>query len=221
MKPRRTAVLVLTGVALAAAGGGAVAATQSDPEKSIIEDAAKRLDVTPKALRDALADAQRAELDKAVEAGRLTREEADRIKQRRLDEGHVLGGLRVGERFGGHGHGHGGPGRGRFDHGGPGAAIDAAAKALGLTRTQLFDRLRGGRSLADIARAEKHDLAGVKAAVRTALEADLDQAVKDGRLEQARAEDVLERFDERFDEFATRARPRPGHGGFGRDHRRP
>src|SRR5215212_4928503 len=54
MKPRRIAVLALTGVALAAAGGGAVAATQDDPEQSILEDAAKRLNVTPKALRDAL-----------------------------------------------------------------------------------------------------------------------------------------------------------------------
>src|SRR3954451_3263385 len=135
MRPRRTAVLVLTGVALAAAGGGAIAATQADPEKSIIEDAAKRLNVTPKALRDALSEAQQAELDKAVKTGKLTQEQADRIKEHRLDEGHVLGGPGCGPRFGGPGRPGGpgpgpGPGRGRFDHGGPGASIDAAAKAL-------------------------------------------------------------------------------------------
>src|SRR4051794_30993695 len=111
MKPRRTAVLVLTGVALAVAGGGAIAATQDDPEKSIIEDAAKRLNVTPKALTDALSAAQQAELDKAVKAGRLTQEEADRIKQHRLDEGHVLGGPGIGPGpHGGRGFRRGGPG---------------------------------------------------------------------------------------------------------------
>ena len=217
MKPRRIAVLALTGVALAAAGGGAIAATQDDPEQSILNDAAKRLNVTPKALKDALSAAEDAQIDKAVKAGRLTPEEADRIKEHRGQDGHVLGG-----RFGPGHHGPGGPGfgRGRFDHGGPGAAIDAAAKALGITREKLFDQLRNGKSLADIAKAQGKDLADVKAAVRKELADGLAQAVKAKRLSQDRADEILKTFDERFDAFAKRSRPGPfGHrGGFGPGH---
>jgi flavin-dependent dehydrogenase len=213
MKPRRIAVLALTGVALAAAGGGAIAATQDDPEQSILNDAAKRLNVSPKALEDALKAAEDAQLDKAVKDGKLSQAEADRIKQRRSKDGHVLGG-RFGHR--------GGPafGRGRFDHGGPGAAIDAAATALGLTRQGLFDQLRSGKSLADVAKAHGKDLADVKAAVRKEIADGLDQAVKDKRLTRDRADEVLRRFDERFDAFAQRSRPnRFGHrGGFGPHH---
>jgi hypothetical protein len=208
MKPRRIGVLALTGVALAAAGGGAVAATQDDPEQSILDDAAKRLNVTPKALEDALRAAEDAQLDQAVKDGRLTQEQADRIKERRARNGHVLGG-----RFGHHG-------RGRFDHGGPGRAIDAAATALGLSRGELFERLRSGKSLADVAKAQGKDLADVKAAVHEEIAAGLAQAVKDKRLTQDRADEILRRFDERFDTFAQRSRPdRFRHrGGFGPGH---
>jgi len=219
MKPRRIAVLALTGVALAAAGGGAIAATQDDPEQSILNDAAKRLNVTPKALKDALAAAEDNQLDQAVKAGKLTQEQADRIKQHRAKEDHVLGGPRFGgPRFGGPGFGH--PGfRGRFDHGGPGQAIDAAASTLGLTRQKLFEQLRSGKSLADVAKAQGKDLSDVKAAVRKVIATGLAQAVKDKRLPQDRADEILKRFDERFDKFAQRSRPAGGrHGGFGAGH---
>jgi hypothetical protein len=182
MKPRRITVLALTGVALAAGGAGAIAATHDDPEQSVIEDAAKRLNVTPKALRDALAAA----------------EKAHGMPQRGR---HVLG---FGPRLRG---GPGPLGRGRFDHGGPGQAIDAAATALGLTRRALFEQLRSGKSLADIAKAQGKSLGDVKKAVRTVIATGLSQAVKERRLTQDRADEILKRFDERFDAFAQRSRP--------------
>jgi hypothetical protein len=216
MKSRRIAVIVLTGVALAAAGGGAIAATKDDPESAVIDDAAKRLNVTPKALRDALKAAEDAQLDQAVKDGNLTQEQADAIKRRRDRDGHVLGGGRAfghggGPAFvpGGPG-GPGGPGfasRGRFDHGGPGRMIAAAAKALGLTQEQLLNRFRNGKTLAAIAKAQGKDLADVKTAVRKTLQDDLAAAVKDRRLTQDRADEILKAFDQRFDRFATRARP--------------
>jgi hypothetical protein len=223
MKRRRIAVLALTGVVLAAAGGGAIAATNDDPEQSIINDAAKRLNVTPQQLRDALGAAEDAQLDKDVKAGKLTQDQADAIKKRRhANGGTVLGpGPGPGPRGPGHaipfgpgGFGHGGPGR--FDHGGPGAAIAAGAKVLGLSQDELFKQLRDGKSLADIAKAQGKDLADVKAAVRAAVKADLDAAVKDKHLTQAQADDVLKRFDDHFDEFAQRSRPPGPPRGFGR-----
>jgi hypothetical protein len=210
MKPRRIAVLAFTGVALAAGGAGAVAATKDDPEQSILNDAAKRLNVTPQALQDALSAAENNQLDQAVKAGKLTQAEADQIKARRTKDGHVLGGGRFGGRPG-----MAGPlGRGRFDHGGPGQAIDAAATTLGLTRQQLFQQLRSGKSLAAVAKAQGKSLSDVKAAVRKVIATGLDQAVKDKRLTQDRADEILKRFDARFDQFAQRTRPSGPAGGF-------
>ena len=210
MKPRRIAVLAFTGVVLAAGGAGAVAAAhdESDPEQSILNDAAKRLNVTPQALHDALSAAEASQLDQAVKDGRLTQDQADRIKNRRAQDGHVLSGS---GRFGR---------RGRFDHGGPGQAIDTAATTLGLTRPELFERLRSGHSLADVAKGQGKQLTDVKDAVRKVIATGLGQAVKDKRLTQDRADEILKRFDDRFDQFAQRTRP--GGGGLrGFGHRGP
>src|SRR4051795_5868165 len=91
MKTRRTAAAAVTVAVVAAGGGAAVAATKDDPESAVLNDAAKRLNVTPKALKDALAAAEDAQLDQAVKDGRLTQEQADRLKQERARSGSVLG----------------------------------------------------------------------------------------------------------------------------------
>lgn len=187
MKTRRAAVAAITVAAVAAAGGAAVAATKDDPKSAIINDAAKRLDVTPKALSDALSAAEKA-------------------------QGATLGVDRG--RHGG-GPGFGGGGRGPFSFFFGGDAIDAAAKALNLTTDELGTRLRDGKSLADVAKAQSKDLADVKAAVRAALSADLDEAVKDNELTRERADEVLKRFADRFDDFATQAGPAGPGRGFG------
>src|SRR3954453_2932431 len=107
-------VLVSAAVlAVAAGGGAALAATSGDDhkktEQAIIDDAAKRLNVSPEALRSALGAAEDAQLDQAVKDGKLTQAQADAIKQRRQQSGSVLGPGPAG--------GPGGPGRG---FGGPG-----------------------------------------------------------------------------------------------------
>jgi hypothetical protein len=200
---RRTRIAAISAVAaLAAAGTGvAVATSRSDEagqrENAVLSDAAKRLDVTPSELRDALGKAQDAQLDAEVKAGRLTQEQADAIKARRKAEGTVLGGGPWHHGGPGFGRGPGGPGRG------PGEVVAAAAKALGLTEAELFEQFRAGRSLADIAKAQDKDVADVKAAVREAVEAELDAGVKDGRLTRAQADDMLERLTERLDDFGS------------------
>src|SRR4051794_33407415 len=89
-------VLVSAAVlAVAAGGGAALAATSGDDhkktEQAIIDDAAKRLNVSPEALRSALGAAEDAQLDQAVKDGKLTQAQADAIKQRRQKSGSVLG----------------------------------------------------------------------------------------------------------------------------------
>ncbi len=227
MQRKRIAALAAAGVVAAAGTGVAVATTTRDDgakqrEQAVLDDAAKRLGVAPAELRDALGEALDDQLDAAVKAGRLTQEQADAIKQRRADSGLVLGGGHPGpgfERHGfrggpGFGPGPGGPGFGPgpggpgFGHGGPGAVFDAAAKAVGLTRAQLFERMRNGKSLKEIAKAQGKDYAQVKSAIRGAVKVELDQAVQDKHLTQQQADELLDHLTEHLDD-----------GFFGRDGR--
>ncbi len=95
MSRRRIAALALSGALLAGGTTAAIAAvTKDDPNKTedaILADAAKRLNVTPDKLRDALSAAQDAQIDEAVKAGKLTQKQADLIKEHRKRAGDVLG----------------------------------------------------------------------------------------------------------------------------------
>jgi len=212
---RRTRIAaVATAGALAAAGTGvAVATSASDDakqrEQAVLEDAAGRLDVDADELRDALSAAEDAQLDAEVKAGRLTQAQADAIKQMRERSGLVLGG--------GPGHPGGPHGSGfRGDrHGGPGEVMGAAAKALGISERKLFTQLRKGRSLQQIAKAQGKDYADVKAAISDAVKTELDEAVKDGRLTQSQADDMLEHLTEGLDDGVFGHGPGGPRGGFG------
>jgi hypothetical protein len=74
--------------------------------------------------------------------------------------------------------------------------FDAVAKALNLTPTQLFDQLHSGKSVTDIATAQKVDIATVQqaaqAAEQQAMKDSINQAVKDGRMTQAQADWLLQ-----------------------------
>ena len=210
---RRTRIAALTAAAtLAAAGTGVAVATSRDDdakqrEQAVLSDAAKRLDVSPSELRDALSEAQDAQLDADVKAGRLTQEQADEIKRHRDESGAVLGGPgifrhHIGPRIGRF---HGGPGHG------PGDIFDAAADALGISQEKLFEQLRDGKSLAEIAKANGKSMDDVKAAVRKAVKAELDEAVENGPLTRAQADEMLDHLVDRLDDIGSfRPGPWPG-----------
>lgn len=210
----RRRMTIAAGAALVIAGGsaGAIAATSGDErkkaEQAVLADAAKRLETTPEKLRSALGAALDAQLDQAVEDGRLTRERADAIKKRRSDSGLLLPGFgRPGHGPNGFGHRRGGPG------GRAGARLGllaGAARALGISERSLHERLHDGRTLAQIAKARGKDLETVKAAARKAAADRLDQAVKAGRLTASRRDRILERVDAMIDRLATDGLPRRG-----------
>lgn len=206
MTRRRIAIIGLSAAALAAGTGAAVGATGAlkDREQSILEDAAKELGTSPGELREALGNAQDQALDDAVEEGRLTQEQADRIKERRADSGLVLGPP--------HRRGHhrpGGPGRG------PGLIGDVA-EAVGLEPRALMERLRDGETLEEIATAENTTVDDVRSKARAAAAERLDEAVADERLTREQADRVLEHVDERLDALAGgEPLPRPGRFGPG------
>ena len=222
MSPRRIAALAVSSALVAGGTGAAIAAVSKDDrakaEESILEDAAKRLNVTPEKLRDALSAAQDAQIDQAVKDGKLTQEQADAIKARRKQSGRVLGGGPLGgpHAFGPGGPRLGGPGphlapRGRAFGGRPfgsGIGLDLA-KALGVTRERLREQLRAGKSIADIAKAQGKSLSDVRAALKAAAKAQLDQAVKDGKLTQERADKLRAHIDDGIDRIGTSAAPGP------------
>ncbi|OFW73126.1 MAG: hypothetical protein A2Y55_07380 [Actinobacteria bacterium RBG_16_68_12] len=209
---RSTKIKIAAGAiaAFAVAGGGAaVAATQAwsprEESQAVISDAAEQLGVEPSELSDALKEALENRVDAAVEAGRLTEEQGDALKER-IDSGEVplvFGG------FGpGFGHGH-------FGHF---ADLDAGATYLGLTKAELRAELEDGKTLAEIAKAEGKSVNGlVQALVRAANERIAD-AVADGKLTQAQADELKADLDERITDLVNGELrgPRPGfHHGFG------
>lgn len=211
MSARRIAALALTGGLLAGGTGAAIAAVSKDDgkkaEQAVLDDAAKRLNVTPEKLRDALSAAQDAQLDQAVKDGKLTQKQADAIKARRKQSGRVLGGP-FGGRPGFRGHG---PGFGARRV----MIFPDLAKALGMTREQLFEQLRDGKTIAEIAKAKGKSLDDVRAAVKADAKERADKAVKDGDLTQEQADDLLARLDDALEHLGDARPPMFGHRGHG------
>ena len=202
MGARRMATIALSGALVVGGAGAAIAAVTRDDgrkaEQAILDDAAKRLNVTPENLRDALAAAQDAQLDRAVEDGKLTRKQADAIKEARKRSGHVLGPVGPPAL-----HKHFGPGPGRGLPGMRHGLLADIAKALGTTPAKLMESLRDGKSLAAIAKANGKSVAEVRAAVKSAVKTRLDKAVADGDLTRKQADRILDRVDAKLDAFAA------------------
>jgi polyhydroxyalkanoate synthesis regulator phasin len=216
MRRARIAVFAVLAVALGIAGAGAALAASGafSPDKTgqaVIDDAAQQLGIEPDELSAALKQALENRIDKAVDAGRLTQEQADMLKER-LDSAEVpllLPGFGLpfgGKHFGWFGH---------F------AALDAAASYLGLTEEQLHTRLADGKSLADIAKAEGKSVDGlVQALVKSAGDR-IDEAVENGKLTENQASDLKADLTDRITELVNRE---PGNApkledGFGFRHR--
>ncbi len=95
------------------------------------------------------------------------------------------------------------------------AALDAAAKALGMTADDLKAQLWGGKTLADIATEKKVDIATVQKAVEAAelaeMKTAIQAAVTAGTITQAKADWLIEGLDKGYWGTGQDA----GFGGFG------
>lgn len=80
------------------------------------------------------------------------------------------------------------------------AVYDAVAAALKLTPTQLFEQLHSGKTLSEIADAQGVALADVTAAAQTAMrdamKARIEAAVKAGQLTQEQADQMLKALEQ-------------------------
>ena len=185
------AAVVLAG----AAGGAAYAATQptTRPPDAFFNDVARRLNVSPQRLTAAVKGAMADRLNAAVKHGRLTQAQANAIKQH-IEHG-GLPPFFFGPAPGALVHPPGVLGTPpALGHAGP---LAAAASYLGLSDVQLFNDLRSGRSLAQIAKSKGKSVAGLEQALTATVKSRLDQAVAARRLTQSQEQQILSRFSSR------------------------
>ena len=196
-------VVVGAGTAIAASGGGATSPS------AFLDSLAKHLGVSREKLDDAARAAALDQVEAALDAGTITKEQAAELKQRIESSDVPIFGPGLGRGFGpGFGHGHG--------LRGPGGHLDAAAEYLGLTEEELRSRLADGKTLAQIAQAEGKSVDGLKKALVADVKKRLAAAVKDGKLTEAQAADILDGYSERVDALVTGTLGRGGrHFGFG------
>ncbi|MBX3016104.1 MAG: hypothetical protein KF832_31570 [Caldilineaceae bacterium] len=177
-----------------------------------VADLATANDVDLQTVIDALVAAQEAKLTQAVTDGRLTQAEADErlatyTEQLPTRLNSALPSGRSSE----------GPGqRGGFGlHG----SLATIATALGISESDLQTARQSGQSVADLATANGVALQSVIDAIVAEQSTALAQAVTDGRLTQAQADEQLAKLAENLPTwlskaggFGPRGGGRPGHG---------
>jgi hypothetical protein len=200
-------VVALSTVAVGGAIGATKVLTPKRESQAVIDDAARQLGVQPNELSDALKQALKNRVDEAVKDGRLSTEEAARIKQR-IDANEVP--------FFGFGPGfHRGPAPGfHRDHDFLfHAKLEAAAKYLGMSQSALRSALESGKTLAQVARDRDKSVGGLVDALLAEAEAHLDEAMKAGRLTKAEKTEMLSGLRQRLTALVNgRFPPLPGPG---------
>lgn len=141
---------------------------------------AGKLGISVDQLKQMTQDARKDALNEAVKKGLLTQQQADRL----LKQAPLAGQLRDKLKD-----------RRQVFRAFSKAALDGAAKALGMKSDDVLAALRGGKTLADLAKEKNVDPNKVKQAIVDAEKAALDQAVKDGKLTKERAEQLKAKLD--------------------------
>jgi AraC-like DNA-binding protein len=215
---RKIVVTAVAGLAVVGAGGAIAADRFSSPEEdsqAVLDDAAQQLGVQPDELSAALKKALSNRVDEAVRDGRLSKAEGDALKDR-INAGELpLFGLP-------HSPGFGFKDFGLGPHGfpGPDHLLSTAADYLGLTEAQLRTQLDGGKTLAQIAKDRGKSVDGLVDKLVADKKARLDEAVEDGRLTRAQANEIEAKMRQAITDFVNNGRPafdkfRGGPGLFG------
>lgn len=149
---------------------------------NVLARAARKLGVDQARLVGALKDSAKEEIDELARAGRITQQQADRLKQR-IDQSE-FGFLRVV------------PPRPPAGLGfllGRSHAINTVASMTNQSPQEVLQQLRSGRSLKEIAEARGVSESALIDRLLEPLKNRLQQAVSSGRLTQQRADEMLAR----------------------------
>lgn len=202
---QKIAAGVVAVVAVSGAGAAVAATKLGSPEeesRAVVNDAARELGVSPERLTNALKTGLKNRIDEAVEAGRMTKAEGDRLKAR-IDERRLPFLAPLGRRGP---HGPGGMHRDfRFHHS---HKLETAAKYLGMTETALHNALRDGKTLAQVARDRNKAVDGLVDALVAESRKRIDKAVEDGRLTRAEADEFLAGLRDRITDRVNGRFPR-------------
>jgi hypothetical protein len=210
LNSKRT-LAVAGALAIGVGAGGAIAASKDSATSGngFLARVAGHLGISTQKLEDATKAAAIDQVDADLKAGKITEAQANEMKAR-INAGVVplfFGGP---HRFGGGGFGHHRGGPGGFERGGH---LSAAADYLGLTVPQLLQKLSGGKSLADVAKAQGKSVDGLEEAMLAGAKTHLDQAVKDGMLTKAQAAEALSEFKSRIHQIVNGTFRGPGERG--------
>jgi polyhydroxyalkanoate synthesis regulator phasin len=182
------AAVAVLGLAVVTIGGAVTSAQEGDgPIGSFLSKVADKLGVTQDELKVAIEEARDETIGEAVTEGRLTEEQAERLRE---------GGFPFNRRL----------------HRAGGHILVAAADVLEMEKDDLVAELREGNSLADVAAAQGIGVDGFKAQLLAEVQADIDAKVADGTITQEQADRLSEGLEERIDNIVN---AQPGEGGFG------
>jgi len=87
------------------------------------------------------------------------------------------------------------------------ALLSAAEKATNLTQADITAALGSGKTLADILKEHDANVDSVKADAKATITNDINQAVTNGKLTQARADKLSSRVDQALDQFINHQLP--------------
>jgi hypothetical protein len=207
----------LGGIALAddppatptASSGAATTTQRTDYKEVFLGKLASALGIDQAKLESTLKSAEIATIDQAVTNGDLAQNRATEMKQRVEQNGPGAFGLR----------GLDGPGRGGVARGeGVRDVVDnsvvekAVADKLGLTVADLQTQLHSGKTLAALAQEKNVNVQDLYKAAADAAKPQLDQAVTDGKLTQAQADQIYQQILQGQSMFGV---GRGGPGGMG------
>jgi ribosomal protein S13 len=192
-------LVVLVGV-LTVATVAAQTPTPPTNRQSLVSDflgkVARNLGIDQSRLEAAIKQAALQTIDEQQAAGKLTPEQAQRLRDR-INSGQGLG--------------HFGPPLGAGLKGPRGfqpfQGLDEAARILGLTTDQLRQELRSGKSLAEIAAARNISRDTLVNGLTTAATQRIDAAVSAGRLTQQQATALKQRLPDQINRLVDAKRP--------------
>jgi polyhydroxyalkanoate synthesis regulator phasin len=144
----------------------------------------------------------RESLQELVDAGTITADQADAVTAHLVENRPERGEFGEGHGPGGH---RGGPGM--F---GRGVASEALTDLLGIDAEELHTQLHDGATLAEIAQAQGVEVQAVIDELVAEVTERIDNAVEDGRIDQAEADEKLAEAEARITDMVNNGRPERG-----------
>ena len=183
------AALAVAIVAVAAVGAQEGTPDAEKPADEFIAKTAENLGITVDELTAAMTNARFEMIDEAVADGKLTEEQAAKLKERIQEYGPLIQPHRVKDK-------HRACLGARF-------MVSAAATVLDMEAADLTEQLKSGQSLAAVAEAQGMSVDDFKAGLLSQVKTELDTKVADGKLAQERADKIYAGVEENIDRIIS------------------